>query len=312
MGPAREARSLRRTTVAFALAALVVGSWASPGAAGQDASAGPGLVVCYPNAPGSTEAARPVMERLGAHLTWRTGFEVQPIYTNDAAEARRWIDAQRPRFAILSLPLFLRWREELGLTVVAQSERAHAATERYHLVVANDSPVRSLADLKKGGPGGRDLVLWSSHLDDARFVSAVVFEGALQVAADDAGDVRGVVTAQPLRALRRMKAGEAFEGQPVDAVLLEDSAWNELQKIASFRESLRAAHVSPLLPTPPVVAIGAVDPADVERVRQALVTMHEDEKGRELLSTLQVTGFGPPTPEAMNATVAAYAEGAPR
>ncbi len=154
--------------------------------------------------------------------------------------------------------------------------------------------------------------MWSSHLDDPRFVSAVVFEGALRVAQDDAGDVRGVVTAQPLRALRRMKAGEDFEGQPVDAVLLEDAAWNELQKIASFRDSLRAVHVSPPLPTPPVVAIGPVDPADVERLRQALVTMHEDAKGRELLGTLQVTGFTAPTPEAMDAAAAAYDRGGDR
>ena len=34
-------------------------------AAGQDEQQpGPGLVVCYPNAPGSTEAARPVMRLL--------------------------------------------------------------------------------------------------------------------------------------------------------------------------------------------------------------------------------------------------------
>ncbi len=297
----------RPALVALTLVAL--GAWASTStsAAGQDEQPGAGLVVCYPNAPGSTEAARPVMERLGAHLTWRTGFDVQPVYTNDPVEARRWIDAQRPRFGIVSLALFLRWREELSLTVVAQSERNHVVTERYHLVVAQGSPVQSLADLK-AGVAGRKAVVWSSHLDDPRFVSRVVLEGALAVSLDDAGDARGVVTAQPLRALRRMKAGEAFEGQPVDAVLLEDAAWNELQKIASFRDGLRAIHASPPLPTPPVVAFGAVDPDDVGRLRQALVSMHEDAAGRELLGTLQVTGFGPPTPDAMNAAIVAYEE----
>lgn len=291
-------------SVGFTLAALAALGGLS--ASAQDASRpGPGLVVCYPNAPGSTEQARPVMERLGAHLTWRTGFDVQPIYTNDAAQARRWIDEQRPRFAILSLALYLRWREELSLAVVAQSERGHASTERYHLVVAQGSPARSLADLK-AGIGGKKPVIWSSHLDDPRFVTRVVLEGALEVTTDDTGDARGVVTAQPLRALRRMKAGEDFEGQPVDAVLLEDAAWNELQKIATFREGLRAIHASPPLPTPPVVSIGAVDPGDVERLRQALVSMHEQPEGRELLTTLQVTGFTAPNPAALQAAEAAY------
>ncbi len=68
---------------AAALAVVAVGGGLST-TAGQDGRSS-GLVVCYPNAPGSTDAARPVMERLGAHLTWRTGFDVQPVYTNDGA-----------------------------------------------------------------------------------------------------------------------------------------------------------------------------------------------------------------------------------
>jgi ABC-type phosphate/phosphonate transport system substrate-binding protein len=267
------------------------------------------VVVCYPNAPGSTEAARPVMERLGAHLTWRTGFELQPVYTNDAAEARRWIDERHPRFAILSLPLFLAWREPLHLSVVAQSERQNSATERYHLLVAQGAPWRTLADFKQGAQGRRP-VIWSSHLDDPRFVSRVVFAGALAVAADEAGDARGVVTAQPLKALRRMKGGEALEGQPVDAVLLEDAAWTELQKLQAFREGVRALFTSAPLPTPPVVALGEVDPQDVERLRGALLGMNDDAEGRDLLTTLQVTSFVAPTPDAMQAAITAYGEAA--
>lgn len=298
--------------VAGVVVLVAAGVWASApsSASGQEPRSGAGLVVCYPNAPGSTEAARPVMERLGAHLTWRAGFDVQPVYTNDAAEARRWIDGRRPRFAILSLALYLQWRETFDLQVVAQSERHNALTERYHLIVAQGAAAGSLADLK-AGDGGRKPVVWSSHLDDPRFVSRVVFAGRLRVEAPGAGageaDALGVVTAQPLRALRRMKAGEPFEGQPVDAVLLEDAAWTELQKIRSFREELRAVFTSDPLPTPPVVAIGPVDAADVERLRHALTSMHEEATGRELLGTLQLTGFGAPTPDAAQAAATAYA-----
>lgn len=272
---------------------------------------GPSFVVCYPNAPGSTEAARPVMERLGAHLSERAGFSVEPIYTNEASEARRWIDERRPRFAILSLALFLSWRDALDLEVVAQSERNNAITERYHLVVAQASPWRTLDDVKAGaaGPGSRRGVIWSSHFDDPRFVSRVVLQGALTLALDESAEARGVVTAQPLRAIRRMKAGEPFEGAPVDAVLVEDSAWNELQKIQAFREGLRAIHVSPPLPTPVVVTLGETTAAEVESLRKALVTMHESADGRELLTTLQCTGFAAPGKTALDAAVAAYGEG---
>ncbi|MCO5167196.1 MAG: PhnD/SsuA/transferrin family substrate-binding protein [Planctomycetes bacterium] len=296
----RRTSKMRRRAAAVALLAL--------GLAGAAAGRPPGergLVVCYPHAPGSTELARPVMERLGGYLTWRAGFDLQPVYTNDPAEARRWIDEGRPRFAILSLSLFLQWREALDLRPVAQSERNHALTERYHLVVAQESPWRALEDLR-AARDGRKAVIWSSHLDDPRFVSRVVLGGALEVTHDGAGDARGVVTAQPLRALRRMKANEPFEGQPVDAVLLEDAAWLELQRLQSFREGLRALHTSAPLPTPPVVSIGPVDGDDAARLREALVSMHTDERGRELLGTLQVTGFSAPAPEALEAAARAY------
>lgn len=288
-----------RVASTIALAALL-----SATATAQE-PASSALVVCYPNAPGSTEQARPIMERLGAHLSWRTGFELQPEYTNDPAQAQRWIEERRPRFAIVSLPLFLRWRAQLGLTPVAQAERQHATAERYHLVVAQGAPWRTLEDLTAAA---RRPVIWSSHLDDPRFVSRVVFAGGLQVAAGDEGQARGVVTDQPLRALRRMKAGEAFEGVPVDAVLLEDATWAELQKLQAFREGLRDLFSSAPLPTPVVVALGAVDADDAARLRDALVHMHEEPEGRELLTTLQVTGFQPPSTDALAAAVAAYGE----
>lgn len=297
-------RAMRARTRAAAAAATLALGLAGAAAARPGER---GLVVCYPNAPGSTELARPVMERLGAYLTWRAGYDVHPVYTNDADEARRWIDEGRPRFGILSLALYLRWREALDLRVVAQSERHHALTERYHLVVAQEAPWRSLDDLR-AGRSGRKPVVWSSHLDDPRFVSRVVLAGKLDVTHDDAGDARGVVTAQPLRALRRMKASEPFEGQPVDAVLLEDAAWLELQKLQAFREGLRALHTSGPLPTPVVVSIGEVAPDDAARLREALLSMHGDERGRELLGTLQVTGFSAAAREGLDAAVAAYEE----
>jgi ABC-type phosphate/phosphonate transport system substrate-binding protein len=291
------------TTRRVRVAAIALLGLVASATAGQEPASRSSLIVCYPNAPGSTEQARPVMERLGAHLSWRTGFELQPVYTNDAAEAQRWIEERRPRFAIVSLPLFLRWRGALALTPIAQSERQNATTERYHLVVRTAAPWRTLEEL---AAAATPPVIWSSHLDDARFVTRVVFGGALEVG--EGGRARGVVTDQPLRALRRMKAGEAFDGTTVDAVLLEDTTWAELQKLQAFREGLRTLHSSPALPTPIVVALGEVDAADAARLRDALVHMHEEPEGRELLTTLQVTGFQPPSTEALAAAIAAYGE----
>ncbi|MCC6271782.1 MAG: PhnD/SsuA/transferrin family substrate-binding protein, partial [Microbacteriaceae bacterium] len=71
----------------------------------------------------------------------------------------------------------------------------------------------------------------------------------------------------------------------------------------------RALHVSQPLPTPVVVTFGDVPAADVERLRQALVSMHEHADGRELLTTLQCTGFAAPAPAAIEAAIESYREG---
>lgn len=278
--------------------------------AAQAGERGPGLLVCYPHGPGTSESARPVMERFGAALSAATGDEVKPAFFSEVGPAEAWVAAEQPRFAILSLPLYLAWREARGLSLVAATQRDQATTERYHLVVRAEAPWKSLDDLK-ATPGEKRPVVWSSHLDDPRFVSNVVFAGALRVRADDSGHVRGVVTAQPLRALRKMKSGDPFEGQPVDAVLLEDSAWSELQKLAAFKGSLRALTSSAPIPTPPVVVFAGTDPQATARLTKALTGLHASPDGRDLLGTLQLTGFAAPDAAAYEAAAKAYAAEAP-
>jgi ABC-type phosphate/phosphonate transport system substrate-binding protein len=269
-----------------------------------------GLLVCYPNAPGTQEQAQPVMVKLGEHLSAATTDTVRPAFFTAAAPAREWVAKERPRFAILSLALYLQWKDELKLELLAQSERGRARTERFHLIVPAASPWKTLDDLKKAD-GGRKPVIWSSHLDDPRFVGQVVFDGALRVASDEQGDVVGRSTAQPLTALRHMKSGKPFQDAPVDAVLLEDAAWSELQKLATFKEAVRALHSSAPLPTPPVVALPGADAPARERMKKALLGMDEQAPGRELLATLQVTDFLEPDAAAYEAVARAYAREAP-
>lgn len=265
---------------------------------------GAGLLVCYPNAPGTQEQAKPVMEQLGAHLSGATGDPIDPAFFTASAPAREFVAKEQPRFAILSLALYLQWKDELKLELLAQAERARARTERFHLVVPAGSPWKALDDLKRAE---RKPVVWSSHLDDPRFVSQVVFDGALRVGAD----VEGKSTAQPLTALRHMKSGKPFQESPVDAVLLEDAAWSELQKLATFKDAVRALHSSAPLPTPPVVALPAADAGARERMKKALLAMDDEPGARELLGTLQVTAFTEPDAAAYEAVARAYARETP-
>jgi ABC-type phosphate/phosphonate transport system substrate-binding protein len=106
-----------------------------------------------------------------------------------------------------------------------------------------------------------------------------------------------------------MKAGSAFEDRQVDAVLVDAVTWSGLQKLPTFQGVLRVLYSSPSLPTPPVVAFGGVEPERSRKLGAVLSGMgtdEEDEEGRRLLQTLQVTGFKLASPEVMAKAVEAY------
>ena len=93
------------------------------------------FVVCYPNAPGSARSAKPIMGKLGEYLGSRLGRSVQAAFFNDLGRAEGWLEQRPARHGILSLPLYLKWRESKTLTAVAHAERGGAALERYYLIV---------------------------------------------------------------------------------------------------------------------------------------------------------------------------------
>ncbi|MCA8922568.1 MAG: PhnD/SsuA/transferrin family substrate-binding protein [Planctomycetes bacterium] len=260
---------------------------------GGMARAEPALLVCYPNAPGTTESAKPVMEQLGAQI----GGEA--VYFNDLAAANAWIESHgQPTCAIVSLGVYLRWREPHGLQPVAATERHGSTRERFYLLVAQDAPYASLEAFGAARP-----TLWSGHLDNPTFAERVIFARGLALG-ERATQV--VSTAQPLRALRRLKGGREFEGRPVDGVLLDASAWKELQQLASFKGKVRVLFESAELPTPPVVSFANSDPAAVAALRAKLLGLGERAEGKKLLETLQLTAFRPADPEALEPVVAAY------
>lgn len=290
--------------IAGAVIGLAGVAFASLAVAGVPA--GDGFVVCYPNAPGDTRSAKPVMKRLGEYLTARAGRRFAPIYFNALDEAEAFVGEERPAFGIVSLAVYLRWREGKALTPVAATERRGATTEQFFLVGPAGGPGSLEELLAKGAP----VHVWSSLLDDARFAERVVLGADVSLASEPrAGSVTLVSTRHPLRALRRLKQGKPLEGKPVDAVLVDGPTWEGLQQLKSFAGVLRVLATTASLPTPPVVAFGDVPAADRARLAEVLSAMSADPEGKALLQTLQLTGFGAVPQEAFDAALARYGAG---
>ena len=270
------------------------------------------FLVCYPNAPGSARRAEPIMQTFGSYVGERLERRVRPVYFNELKPAQDWMAQGMPRHGILSLSLYLRWREQHGLRVVAHAERGGKGTGRYHLLVLSSSKLKSLADLAKL----EGACVWSAHLDDVRFASRVVFGGQLGIKdvwregksspGLPGGQVRVVSSTRALSALRRMQQGKPYKGNPVHAVLVDDTSWEGLQELKRFKGVFRVLYASPPLPTAPVVSFGDVPESESKRLGEVLGGMKSDDEGRKILKTLQATGFGPVQREALEALVARY------
>lgn len=270
------------------------------------------FLVCYPNAPGSARRAEPIMQTFGAYVGDRLQRRVRPTYFNELSAAQDWMAQEMPRHGILSLSLYLRWREQHSLRVVAHAERGGKGTGRYHLLVPASSKLRTLADLAQR----EGACVWSAHLDDARFASRIVFEGKLRVKdvwrdgkvepGLPKGQVRVVSSDRALSALRRMEQGKPYKGNTVDAVLVDDTSWEGLQQLERFKGVFRVLYASPPLPTAPVVSFGDVPESESKRLGEVLEGMKKDDDGLKILKTLQATGFCSPQRDALAALVARY------
>lgn len=260
------------------------------------------LLVCYPGKPGSPEQAQPTMDALAEQLTKRWGIAdvIKATYRTDLAEAKKYLDEQKPEFGILSLSCWLAWkREGVSMKLLATGTQANKATQRYHLIVGADSPAKSLADLK-----GKKIP--SSHVADERFVREVIFDGVAE-----AKDLQLCLETEHLtRAWKGCARGK------VDAVLIDDDQLAFLKDPlnADLWKQLRVFWSSQELPLAAVVAFGEIKEDRCQALRKALFSfpknaaqVKNDPEGAKLLETIQSTGFVEPDAPAYEAAGKAYA-----
>lgn len=252
-----------------------------------------GLLVCYPGQAGDTKAAQPVMDALAKALTQRSSVAVTAIYYNAAEPAKKWMEENKPNFGILSLSCYLRWKKAgVQMTPIASGTRAGRTTLKYHVVVNKLDKAAGLADLK-----GRTVE--SNHVDDEKFATAVVFDGAAE-----AKDLKLRFTKSAFSAL---KACAGLANRAVDAVLLDDDQLAALDELKEVKEAVKVVFSSKDLPLAPVVAFGGAAEEDREKVKKAFLALGQDEEGKKLLTELQSSGFRDPELEAYAAAEKAYA-----
>ncbi len=244
--------------------------WTSP------AQAGPSdFLIIQPGQPGSPAEAQPVMDRLAAYLSKKTGETVTGKYFNLLEEGLAAVPAEKPGWGIVGLGFYAQYGKKFGLTPLASTRPSGRAKDVWRLVVPTNGPDdwRTLTGEVRG-----------MGLFEKKAAPCLLFRGVTPVPASQPFTLEG--TGNPLKSLR-----DAAKGKIAGSVL-DQVQYDALASLPQAGE-LKTIHTSAELPTSPVVAFGPAGPAQ-SKIGQALTAMKADPEAAELLTLLLTDGFGPP------------------
>jgi len=234
------------------------------------------IVVCYPGGSVNVKDANEAMgsmlrvvERIGQ---WQEN-SLNSLFSTKTEDCRKQMAEQKPKFAMISLGLYLELRSEYNLVPVVQPKIKGRTSERYRVVVQKDK-YKSLDELKGKSLGGTVLA-------EPDFVGKIVFAGKY-----DPADFFVLKTSnQAIRVLRALEKGE------LDAVILNEQQFNGLASL-HLEPPVEAVFTSEEIPLIGVAANSAgTTAAERERFGKALEGMCTDAEGKKLCELFGVEAF---------------------
>lgn len=294
----RGAGALIAPLVAVALAVPAsVGRAAPPPGPGQDQGF---LMVKLGDEAATPEMAADFLARLGswlgAHVSRFGSGDVEGWITNRLPEARTILEERKPALAMVPAGVYLGdlRKGRRAARPVAQIPRFGARVERYYLVGPRNGPA-SLEDLR-----GRTVRTVFSYPE--AYLRLVVFPAGFRP-----GEAFRLEPAENLadEIFLLMEGG----GDAPAAVLLDEELKRFFEEDDLVWPELRVIWASDPLPRDLVVTLGEWGDAERAELRDALFSMGETEEGREILSLMDSSGFGPVNEELLGKALKRYAGG---
>lgn len=234
------------------------------------------IVVCYPGGPVNTKDANEAMssmlrvvERIGR---WQEN-SFNSLFNSKTDSCRKQMAEKKPKFAMISLGLYLELRPRYNLVPVIQPKIKGRTSERYRVMVQKGK-YKSLNELK-------GLTLGGTVLEEQSFIGKIVFAGKY----DPASFFVLKTSNQAIRALRSLDKGE------LDAVILNEQQFNGLGSL-HLATPLEAVFTSEEIPLMGVVANSATTTVEErDRFGKALEGMCIDTEGKKLCELFGVESF---------------------
>ena len=221
-----------------------------------------------------SEATRPAHRAIVARLGERVGLGLEMVEGRPWQEQQQQLDTGEAQLAfICGLPYTVRaaWLQPLAAPVHAGARYGDQSIYFSDVVVRRTSPYQHFDDLRRARWAYNEPGSLSGHEVARAHLAAM---GAARGFFDQA-----IESGAHLESLRLIVTGQA-DAAAVDSTVLELALRDE----PALAEQVRVVATLGPNPAPPCVAARALPPALRERLRAALISLHEDQAGRTALA----------------------------
>lgn len=216
-----------------------------------------------------------------AYLAERIGRPVELVQRSTYAETNELVRTGQVDLAFVCTGAYVRGEQEFGMELVAVPEINGQPTYQSYIIVPAASPARSLEDLRQGVFAFTDPLSLSGYL-------VPLYALSTQGTSPNLFFARTLFTYSHENSVRAVAEGwvdgAAVDSLVYDAMVTQNRLYGEQSRIIWRSDPYGA---------PPAVVHPGLDPALKERLREALLTMGEDEAGRQALAALGVDRFVP-------------------
>lgn len=201
-----------------------------------------------------------------------TKFEAQVL--NDPAKAVTFCVKKKPPVGIVTPGFYLAYQKALGMEPLLEVRRQKVAAERYVVVVKKEAG--------DGLEAVKGKVVATTLAAEERYVIGVILQ-------DKLGEVR-------LKAVTDIEGAvfDLVEGtkEAAGAVLMEEAAWQAMEKDEELGPKLKVAYRSEEMPGALLVSFSAsASGKKASQMKKAFQSLQDTAEGREALGSIRVEKF---------------------
>lgn len=216
------------------------------------------------------------------------GREEQMVQGQTYTEINELLKASQVDVALVCTGAYVVGERDFGMELLVVPQVGGETVYRSYIIVPADSSARSLLDLR-----GKVFAFTDPMSNTGHLAALYMLKGMDETPSHFFR--KTIFTYNHDKSIRAV-AGRLVDGAAVDSLVYDNPVAIE----PAFREKVRVIETSPPYGIPPVVVHPRLSPEVRARLRDILLTMHQDEEGKAILARLHIDRFVLPDKGAYN------------